>query len=106
MASCAFPVTEKFAPKLGMKKLEAIDLLESGINDRCEGFSKESYKVPVLYCENCWPNSFTVDNSKQLISIVFFIRRVCGSFTLLNTKESYLFAEDVSGWLKFIQKTV
>src|SRR5579875_1366324 len=51
------------APIFGTKKLKANCLLESGIKARWAGCSKESNKVPVLYCENCC--AFAVKTSKN-----------------------------------------
>ncbi|MGY4537324.1 nitric oxide synthase oxygenase domain/subunit [Mucilaginibacter sp. UYNi724] len=56
-----------------MKKLNANCLLLSGIKEAREGFSNESYKVPVLYWENCWPKDARDINRKQNTSKKFFI---------------------------------
>src|SRR5258707_4955906 len=71
--ACTSPLKKKLKLKLGMKKFEAYFLLVSGTTALCEGFSKESYSVPVLYWENCWPKSLTVKNNKHKTSKIFFI---------------------------------
>jgi hypothetical protein len=59
---------------LGIKKLKAIALLESGMNDLCEGFSKESKRVLVLYCENCWAETDREKRIKQKAINTLFIQ--------------------------------
>ena len=49
----ASPVMKKLALKVGSKKLDANCLLESVMKAFCDGFSNESYRLPVLYWENC-----------------------------------------------------
>ena len=63
-----------------MKKLKAYFLLVSGIKDRCEGFSNESNKVPVLYNEYCCEKPVAAINKKQEISKIFFIKVNKGAF--------------------------
>jgi hypothetical protein len=43
------------------------------MNALWDGFSKESYKVPVLYWENCWAKILTENNKKNRTSKNFFI---------------------------------
>lgn len=76
IVACASPERNMFKLKLGTNKFEANFLLESGMNALWDGFSKESYRVPVLYSENCCAKTFRVKNNKNRTSKNFFIYAV------------------------------
>jgi hypothetical protein len=44
------------------------------MNDLCEGFSKESKRVPVLYCENCCAEADRERSIKQKTIKILFIQ--------------------------------